>query len=625
MTECRLPGDQPVRVSAQPSFRLPLLIWDGDCSFCRAWVGYWQRWTGERVSYAPYQQVAERFPEVPAAEFAATVKLAMPDGRMHSGAHAVFVMLAFVPGKGHWLWGYEHVPGFALVSEATYRVIAAHRALAYKATKLLWGIPIEPDTQTAVTQLFLRILGLVYLIAFASFGVQAAGLIGAEGIQPVAETIRRLGEAYGSIRYWLFPTIFWLDASNAAITATWVFGCTFSVLLALGIAKRISAILVTVLYLSLTTAGVMFMNFQWDALLLEAGFLAIFAGRSRAVVWLYRWLLFRLMFMSGMVKLLSGDRAWRDLTALTYHYQTQPLPTLLAWYVHQSPVWFQKASAMGMFVVELLVPFLIFTPRRVRLLAATLITALEVLIFLTGNYAFFNILTTALCLFLLDDARLVRVLPSKFIKGASRDLARPARLASLRKAAITGVTSVVLVASALEMAARFGFTWEPGLRLVELIAPLRMVNGYGLFAVMTTSRPEIIIEGSNDGVTWHEYQFRYKPGDLKRRPTWVEPHQPRLDWQMWFAALGNYRQNPWTISLMLRLLQGSLAVLRLLDGNPFANAPPRYVRAQVYEYRFTTWNEHRQTGAWWRRQLLGPYLPEISLENFMPELPRQRP
>lgn len=595
-----------------------MLVWDGDCGFCRLWVDYWKKLTGERVTYAPYQEVADHFPDVRGEEFAEAVRLFLPDGEMRSGAHAAYTTLAMAPGKRWLMWSYDHIPGFAAVSEAAYRVIAAHRSFFYTVTKLLWGIPVEPQRQVLTTQLFLRILGFIYLIAFLSFGVQAAGLIGANGILPIADTIHGLRESYGAIRYWLFPTVFWLNAGPAAIRTTWIAGSVFAALLMLSTAKRASAAASLVLYLSLVAAGLDFMSFQWDALLLEAGFLAVFAGCSRTVVWLYRWLLFRLTFMSGAVKLLSRDPNWRNLTALTYHYQTQPLPTPLAWYAQQLPVWFQKASCAGTFFFELALPFLIFAPRRLRFLAALLMGLFQVLIFLTGNYTFFNLLTMALCLFCLDDARLARPFPKRFVERMVRGATQPTSFVPARKAAVVLLTTVVLIASAADVTGRFGWEWEPLSQCAALIAPLRMVNGYGLFAVMTTSRLEIVVEGSKDGATWLEYQFKYKPGNVNRRPRWVEPHQPRLDWQMWFAALGNYRNNPWIVNFMFRLLQGSPEVLALVERNPFPSTPPRYVRAQLYEYRFTAWEERRQTGAWWQRESRGAYLPPISLENFMP-------
>jgi hypothetical protein len=342
-------------------------------------------------------------------------------------------------------------------------------------------------------------------------------------------------------------------------------------------------------------------------LLLEAGFLAIFLGYSRAIVWLFRWLLFRLMFLSGAVKLLSGDRTWRELTALDFHYQTQPLPTPIAWYMQQLPGWFQRLSVGMVFAIELVVPFLIFAPRRLRLFAAACLVLLQILILLTGNYAFFNLLALALCLFLLEDRDLR--LPEFALKVT--------RLSHRVRVPLTvAVVFVILFLGLSHLIGQF-LMLPPGVgRLMSFAAPFGIVNSYGLFAVMTTTRLEIVVEGSDDRSHWQAYEFRYKPGDLHRRPAWVAPHQPRLDWQMWFAALGTYAENPWFVSLMGRLLQGAPEVLRLLDRNPFAERPPRYVRALMYEYRFTDFKTRRETGNWWSRELLGSYLPAISLEDL---------
>jgi hypothetical protein len=407
------------------------------------------------------------------------------------------------------------------------------------------------------------------------------------------------------------------------------------------------------LYLSLATAGQDFMNFQWDALLLEAGFLAIFLDVGRVTRWLFRWLLFRLIFLSGAVKLLSGDPAWRALAALRYHYETQPLPTLPAWYMHQLPLEFHKLEAVAMFAAELAVPFLFFAPRRIRHLGALASVGLQALIFLTGNYTFFNLLTVALCLFLLDDALLGRWLPRFLVPhvcatlfgadvgrsggarmgrlGLQAQLAqRPCRhnpqenrasapeVSHSRARIVLGslLASFVLLLSGYELAEMFFHVQsETGYAVLMRVYPFRLVNTYGLFAIMTTSRGEIVLEGSNDGVTWQEYEFKYKPGDVTQRPRWVAPHQPRLDWQMWFAALGSPRSHPWVIRSMVRLLEGRPEVLALLGKNPFPQKPPKFVRARFYEYRFTTPEEHRQTGAWWSRDLRGVYVPEIALRE----------
>jgi len=586
----------------------PLLVFDGDCSFCRVWVEYWQRLTGDRVRYTPYQGIGDRFPDLPARNFASAVTLFLPGGEAQSGAHAVFSLLALVPRKSWMLWLYSHLPGFAWIAELVYRMIAQHRSFCYWATRALWGIPVEVKTFGVASWLFLRTLGAIYLIAFASFAVQAAGLIGSHGISPVAEYLHSLREYYGAV-YWQVPTVFWLNAGDRMIKSVGISGICLSVLLLLGVRWRILRIVLFVLYLSLVSAGQEFMGYQWDALLLEAGFLAILLGSSPVVVWLYRWLLFRLMFLSGVVKLASGDPSWRHFTALPVHYETQPLPTPLAWYMYQLPEWFQRSSVGFVFFVELLVSFLIFAPRRVRLFAARAIIILQILILLTGNYAFFNVLTIAFCLFLVDDAFFRRVLP-KMMSATIEERSRP-----WSRAVCGAFASLALFVGGFQVARTFRVRWSVADAAIRLVSPFEIINSYGLFAVMTTTRPEIVIEGSNDGVTWLAYGFKYKPGELTRRPAWVAPHQPRLDWQMWFAALGDYQSDPWIVRFMGRLLQGSPEVLGLLESNPFPDGPPHYIRAQLYQYSFTSPAERKSTGAWWKRELKGVYVPAVSLRN----------
>ncbi len=593
----------------------PLIVFDGDCGFCRGWIEYWKELTGERVEYAPFQEAAAQFPDVPREEFAEAVQIFLPDGEQRGGAHAAFTALAI--GEKTWpLWAYEHVPGFAAVAEASYRTIAAHRSAGYWITKLLWGVPVRRETYALATELFQRALGVIYLIAFVSFGMQASGLIGSDGIYPVGETIVAVRRYYGGAASLALPSVFFLNSSNWFVAAVWMAGAALGVLLALGIVRRAACVGAVILYLSIVTAGRTFMSFQWDALLLEAGFLAIFLGWSNMVPRMFRWLLFRLMFMSGVVKLASGDKSWHALTAMRYHYQTQPLPTPLAWYMHQLPTWFQSFSSAVVLAVELAVPFLIWFPRRVRLLAAGILILFQVLIMLTGNYAFFNLLAIALCLWLVDDERLRRSLPARIVARARERWLE--RTKSVPRVAIgTGVAILILFVSIGEVTGPVLHWSPPGAdAALATVAPFEIVNSYGLFAVMTTTRMEIVMEGSNDGVTWQSYEFKYKPGEVKRRPAWAEPHQPRLDWQMWFAALGNYEQNPWLLRFMLRLLQGSPEAARLLASNPFAKAPPVYLRALVYEYRFTSWPERRATGAWWKREYRGFYLPALTREDF---------
>jgi hypothetical protein len=320
------------------------------------------------------------------------------------------------------------------------------------------------------------------------------------------------------------------------------------------------------------------------------------------------------MFSSGCVKLASGDPTWRNLTALTYHYQTQPLPTWIGWYANQLPIWFQKASCAGMFAIELGAPFLIFLPRRIRFIGCSAIAFLQILILLTGNYTFFNWLTLALCLLLLDDFVLKNLVPKYLTHHAPRTTRSPWLLT------LTIPLAVVFISvSFLDIMAIFGVNanglLKPIAKRAEKLGPFRTINNYGLFAVMTTERHEIIVQGSNDGVHWSDYDFKYKPGDVTRRPGFIAPFQPRLDWQMWFAALGNYQDNPWFENLCVRLLQGSPQILALLKHNPFPEKPPRYIRAELYNYEFTDFSERHATGAWWKRQSIGEYFPPVSLSQ----------
>ncbi len=611
-----------------PARDKPTLVFDGDCSFCRLWIERWRELTGDRIHYAPYQQAAGDFPQIPREDFKRSVQLIQPDGKVTSAAHAVFQSLALAPGFGWMLWVYQHVPGAAPAAELSYRYVARNRNPLYKLTRLFWGRHFERPSFALGSWLFMRLLGVAYFFAFLSLATQILGLIGSNGILPATDFLRMVEARVGAERYWFFPTLAWLNSGDAALRAMCLGGTIGSVLLILDIVPLPVSAVLWVLYLSVVTVGQDFLAFQWDSLLLEAGFLGILMAPwhlwlrapakpspPRFVRWLLWFLLFRLMFSSGMVKLASGDPAWRNLTALDYHYYTQPLPTVFAWYAHLAPAWFQHASVVLMFFIELFVPFLILAPRLWRFAGAGLLILLQLLIALTGNYAFFNLLTVALCLLLFDDAFLAGIFP-RWLAGRVRVPAFPVRRFSFRRWITAPFATVVLLAGMLQIADLLGVQWLPSsaFQMLSNLQPLRISNGYGLFAVMTTTRSEIFIQGSDDAKTWVDYEFKYKPGDLRRAPRWVQPFQPRLDWQMWFAALGNYQSSPWFSRLMLRLLQGSPQVLALLERNPFPHAPPKYVRAVVYDYQFTTWDEHRPQGDWWTRRLLGDYFPVVALK-----------
>jgi hypothetical protein len=478
-------------------------------------------------------------------------------------------------------------------------------------------VPSPVITHVAVRRLYLRLLAIVYACAFGSLLPQISGLIGANGILPVREWLEAVRLHTGIERYWLAPTLCWLNASDTFLYALCIVGLGAAVLVFLEYAVVPALVMAWLAYLSLAVAGQDFLGFQWDALLLEAGFVSIFLAapgfgrRSRGAVplitiWLLRWLCFRLMFGSGLVKLLSGDPTWRGLTALQFHYETQPLPNPLAWYAHRLPHWWQSFSVVQMFAIELLVPFLIFAGRRARNVAAAALVALQLAIAATGNYAFFNLLAIALCVPLLDDL----ALPRRWRQEAGTEAGRSwPRSVLLTLAAVIGTLSSVLVAATIGLGA-----WipRPVVQLYRLVAPFDIVNHYGLFAVMTTTRPEIIIEGSDDGEHWQAYEFRFKPGDLRRMPPVVAPHQPRLDWQMWFAALGEWEQSPWFAQLESRLLEAQPAVLSLLAHDPFAGRPPAFVRARLFRYHFSTAAERARDGSWWTREESGPYGPTLA-------------
>jgi predicted DCC family thiol-disulfide oxidoreductase YuxK len=647
----------PVTRVARPPEK-PVLIYDGECGFCRRWIARWRQCTGDRVEYATLQsdRVALQFPEIPRDSLETAVHLVEPDGRVTRGAEAAVRSQACAR---RWpLWLYENIPGVAPVTEAAYRVVARNRTFFSFVTRWLWGERVEPPTHFLVRWLFLRMLGVVYLIAFLSLNAQVLGLIGRDGIVPardVMRTVEKNTEDLGLDRYRLAPTLCWFGTEDSDLQAQCVAGIVLAGLLILNVAPALCLALLWVLYLSLATVSTVFLGYQWDNLLLEVGLLAIFfaplrlwpnlareAPPPRIVLWLLRWLLFRLMFASGAVKLLSGDPTWHDLTALTLHYETQPLPTPLGWYAHQLPVWFQKASCAAMFVIELAVPFLIFLPRRVRFVAFWAFALLMLVISLTGNYTFFNLLTLALCVTLLDDFALVPFAPPKW-EGRVAEGPRPPWLKRLPGplrwagcgvlALITTVVLTVTLVGTLMLAVALLPSEQPKRTFAGLlgpfeklsrqvgsqVAPFRSINSYGLFAMMTTSRPEIIVEGSHDGVNWLPYEFPHKPGDIQRRPTFVAPHQPRLDWQMWFAALGDFRGNPWFQNFCVRLLQGKREVLALMEKNPFPDRPPRFIRASLYDYHFTTPEERRTTGAWWKRERKGEYCPPISLNRGPPQ------
>ncbi|TMG82138.1 MAG: lipase maturation factor family protein [Betaproteobacteria bacterium] len=453
-----------------------------------------------------------------------------------------------------------------------------------RVSRLLWGPALEPERYELVTWIFLRLLGGIYVAAFASLAVQIQGLVGHAGILPLDDYLDAAHQVLGRTAYRVLPTLFWLNSGDTALIAGTVAGVLLGLLVILDRWTRPALIALFALYLSYVYAGQDFMRFQWDLLLLETGFLAIFlASGSRIAVWLYRWLVFRYFLLAGAVKLLSGDPTWHNLTALEYHFWTQPLPTPLAWYAAQLPPWFLVAGTAATLGVELGSVVLIFLPRRPRAAAAWCLLVFQALILFTGNYNFFNLLSMAVCILLFDDAALRGLIPQRLESWVRRRTPKPERAATV----VAMVVALVVVPVGLNRIWEvFTHTELPVAGIIsQAVSPLLIVNPYGLFAVMTPL-------------------------------PWNIPHQPRLDWQMWFAALGDARANPWFQNLMLRLLEGSPPVLALLDSNPFPDRPPKYVEAKLYDYRFAERSTHAATGQWWVRQLEGIYFPQVSLADF---------
>ncbi len=476
----------------------------------------------------------------------------------------------------------------------------------------------DDRTFTLSSWLFARALGAVLLIAFVSLGVQAKGLFGANGVMPISMFVESAKSAGHS--FWQHPSALWWASGDGMILGVWVVGIIASVALLVGLVPKAALGVSWFAYLSFVSLGWPFMSFQWDTLLLEVSFTALFFVPWRVrdrlrehppphpvARWALWWLLFRLVFRSAYVKLASGDAAWADLSALSYHYWTQPLPTALAWYANQLPDWFQSLCCALMFAVEFGAPILIWVPRPwARRAAAGSVAALMFLIAATGNYGFFNLLTIVLCIPLLDDRLLGRLVPSEI---------RPAAPSPRRQKWAT--SSAVAPALVITLSAVVFFASTFGQRAPGWLNPIysfATFNNYGLFSVMTTERPEISIEGTLDGETWKPYVFRYKPGPLGRAPVWNTPHQPRLDWQMWFAALGDYRRNIWLGNLMTRLLQGEPSVLELIGDNPFQDGPPKQVRAVIYRYELTDRDERQATGHWWKRHDRMLYAPILGVE-----------
>jgi predicted DCC family thiol-disulfide oxidoreductase YuxK len=577
------------------------LVFDGECGFCRYSVEYARAVTVDRVEYRPYQEVASEHSGVTTQEFAASIQLFHEDQR-YCGADAAFRTLA-LGGLGFWHGLYRYLPGFAVCSETLYRFVSTHRVGSLVLAKALFGSSLRPAQFEQTADWLYRGIMLIAFIALSSLWWQIDALIGESGILPVANFLGAVGEQLGRDGYLQFPTLLWISTTDAFLHGLCGLGLLACCIGIAGRARVAAALLVYAIYLSLFYGGQIFMGYQWDLLLIECLVLsALLAAHRTWGIWLFRLLLFRFMLLSGAVKLLSDDPTWADASALAYHFETQPLPTTFAWFAHYLPDAVLKGGVYTTFVVELVFSFFVFLPRNLRLVAGCGFVLLELLILLTGSYNFFNLLTIVMCLALLDD-RLLQRLPR--MRGV-----HPRRIG---RTIVSGFGCLITVLGLLVVVDSVTRSRAPR-AVLEVFQPALAVNRYGLFAIMTTQRDELVIEGSLDGSDWLAYGFPFKPGVVADHPRLATPHQPRLDWQMWFAALTTLERAPWVYGFANALLRAEPSVLALIE-DPFDGAPPAFVRVVRYRYRFTTPEERAWNGDWWVRERIGLWSPEMRLRS----------
>jgi hypothetical protein len=506
--------------------------------------------------------------------------------------------------------------------------------------------------------IFLRALGLIYFSAFFSLLFQIRGLIGPAGILPASEYLQSVANAAGHARYWYAPTLLWLSTGSPMLMVLCWIGLAAAVLLVFNVWPRSMLLVCFVCFLSFVSAASEFAGYQSDGMLLEAGFVSLFLAPTgfrpglgrldppmRASVLLLRWEWFRIYFGSGVAKLASGDPEWRHFTAIDEYYQNGPLPTWIGWYVQHLAHWFHAATAFSTLALELVLVWMLFLPRRWRIVCFFFVTSWQIGVILTANYTFLNYLVLVLAFLLLDDRFLVRFVPGrwkdrfpkqKFVADVAERPFDSESILGARTAQSDGeartrswsdrlrqhlaflklsLTAVLLTWLFYASAAQMIWMIWPGFPLpttpVASLEPFRIADRYGLFAVMTRGRYEIEFQGSMDGQNWATYPFRFKPQDPSKAPGIYAPYQPRFDWNLWFASLGEWRSNPIVPRTEMRLLAGDADVLTLFAGNPFPHEPPREVRAVLWQYWFTTLAEKRTEGLWWRRELRGSYAPTL--------------
>lgn len=474
----------------------------------------------------------------------------------------------------------------------------------------LWGTFDSQFYLTAVN-LFTRLLGVIFFFAFAPFIFQMKGLLGKNGILPIGEYLSFISSRYGKKGYYYIPTLFWLNSSNSMLLAVVISGTILSVLLAFNVYPLLLLPLLYILYLSIISAGQDFLGFGWESFLMEITCNAFFlnlVSPPNPLVWVsLNLLLFRFHFQAGISKFLSRDENWRAMSALQYHYMTQPLPNTQAWFLHRFPLWFHRVSCALMFFIELVVPLAIFWSEDFRFIAWIFLASLQVIIWFSGNLSYLNHMTFAFCTILISDSYFQKIIGSTINTPASSN--------PIMETIAWVVGGALIVLQGISLwnyfmpHARFG-------RILESLQPFHLINRYGIFAVMTTKRYEIVVEGSEDGNEWREYIFRYKPSELSHRPRRISPYQPRLDWQAWFLPFTSYEYCWWFQSFLARLLDNSADVVGLMRINPFPEKPPKYVRALIYDYDFTDWATLKKEGTWWKRNYVGAYSPILMKKSY---------
>lgn len=454
-----------------------------------------------------------------------------------------------------------------------------------------------------------HLVALVYVIAFTVALAQFRPLLGERGLTPIPRFLART-------TFRRHPSVFHLRYSDVLFRAVAGMGLVLALaalagatdVLPLGAGIALWGLL-WVLYLSIVTVGQVWYGFGWESLLLEAGFLVTFLGPADVappapILWLLVWLLFRVEFGAGLIKM-RGDPCWRDLTCLEYHHETQPLPGPTSWWFHRLPRPLHRVEVLANHVTQLVVPFLLFFPQPVASIAAAVVVVTQGWLVSSGNFAWLNFLTISLAFAAVDDSWWRLPLPV------------PGPLPSWFAVVVLAVTLLMLALSVWPV-----LNMASGRQLMNAgITPVHLGNSYGAFGSVTREREEVVLEGTDDpdgrdspdAAVWREYDFRAKPGDPYRRPPQVAPYHRRLDWLMWFAPLAPRMARSWLPALLDRLLEADAPTLRLLRRDPFDGERPAWVRARLYRYRFTTRAERRETGAWWHRELIGDYLPARTL------------